>query len=216
MEGRYSVVGPPHSPLYVGGDESVTFILSPKDISAPFKDSPSRRVPSFRGPCQARPRLGAHVVPPAGGPRRDYQGRQGTPRKSNQGPQPATKDRCPLPPDRPLSRAFGLLQIDLYSAYGSPCTTGRRGHFTLPIPFGGVVLAPRTFLKFYISWLFDSWRGPGYVVGIGGASLGAHRRSDLRIQLVLRAVGRNPIIELRRQKQFWMVLGVFCASPPGG
>ena len=56
-----------------------------------------------------------------------------------------TSPRKILIPDRPLFRAFGLLQIDLYSAYGSPCTSRRRGHFTLPISFGGVVLAPRSF-----------------------------------------------------------------------
>ena len=62
---------------------------------------------------------------------------------------------APFPRDRPLFRAFGLLQIDLYSAYGSPCTSCRRGHFTLPISFGGVVLAPRTF--FWL-WGFE-WMG---------------------------------------------------------
>ena len=37
------------------------------------------------------------------------------------------------------------VRMDLYSAYGSPCTSCRGGHFTLPISFGGVALAPRSF-----------------------------------------------------------------------
>ena len=52
-----------------------------------------------------------------------------------------------------------MISVPLYSAYGSPCTSCRRGHFTLPISFGGVVLAPRSFLKVSAFVWLGEWVG---------------------------------------------------------